>query len=160
MAPSQKNMERGSLIITLHGTQDISWYEKPRVLLHPSFSCLINYLQQGGRRQKIIGWVMGSNDDVIIAMTSLLLIFPSKYWVGPAPLICNTCFLLRSYFFITLMFFIIGLSFVRHVFYYIHVFLYLIKFFEDMSFITLMFFLIWLAFQHMSFITFMVFLID
>ena len=92
MAPSQKNMERGSLIITLHGTQDISWYEKPRVLLHPSFSCLINYLQQGGRRQKIIGWVMGSNDDVIIAMTSLLLIFPSKYWVGPAPLICNTCF--------------------------------------------------------------------
>ena len=144
MALSQKYIERGSLIITLHGKEDISWYEKPRVLLHPIF--LFNYLQQGGRRQKIIGWVMGSNDDVIIAMTSLLLIFPSKYWVGPAPLICNTCFLLRSYFFITLMFFIIGLSFVRHVFYYVHVFLYLIKFFEDMSFITLMFFFIGLTF--------------
>ena len=41
--------------------------------------------QQGGRHQKNIGWALCSNDDVIISMTSLLLIFPSKILGGLKP---------------------------------------------------------------------------
>ena len=40
---------------------------------------------QGGICQKILGGPTFSNDDVITAMTSLLLLYLPKYWGGRGP---------------------------------------------------------------------------
>ena len=79
---TQKNLHPSLSILDIHFCKIVPAFTEQQI---QSSKMRWNKFFQGGSREFYFGWAAHSNDDVIISMTSLLLLWPSKYWGGQLP---------------------------------------------------------------------------